>query len=110
MLTPSSIALIEPAIADYPVSSIRELTDHFQTFHREGVSGRLDLSLSDDPEPIWSFFFRFGQLIWIVGEFHPFRRWNRQLSQYCPQLAMSSAQQNTARPQNWDYIAILNDM
>lgn len=107
MLTPSSVASIEPAIAAYPVNSVRELTDHFQTCHRKGISGRLDLSLSDHPQPMWSFFFRFGQLIWGVGELHPFRRWNRQLSHYCPQFAIRSAQQNTALPQNWDYKSLV---
>ncbi|MGV0028790.1 response regulator [Phormidesmis priestleyi] len=108
MFTPSSVRSIEPAIAAYKVNSTRDLADHFQICSRKGLSGRLDVSVHSSSEPIWSFFFHLGQLIWGVGELHPFRRWNRQLSQYCPDLAVSSMQQNTAHPHNWNYKALVS--
>lgn len=106
MFTLSCVGSTEPAIAAYTISNVRDLAGHFQLCSRKGISGRLDLSLLDHStpnrsKPMWSFFFRFGQLTWSVGELHPLRRWNRQLSQYCPDLALT--QQNTAPPQNWDY-------
>jgi CheY-like chemotaxis protein len=103
MFTPSSVSPIEPTLTTYKVSSTHDLAAQFQICSREKRSGRLDVSVLNRSEPMWSFFFHLGQLIWGVGELHPLRRWNRQLSQYCPDLAVSSTQQNTARPQNWNY-------
>ncbi len=102
MFTPSSIRSIEPAIAAYSVNGTRDLANHFQVCSRAELSGRLDLNVLNHSELMWSFFFHLGQLIWSVGELHPFRRWNRQLSQYCPNLVIS-LEQTTACPPSWSY-------
>lgn len=90
MLTPPFVKSSGAVIADYKISTTHDLASHFQTFSDRRLSGRLDLSLVNDPKPMWSFFFRFGQLVWSLGELHPFRRWNRQLAQYCPQFSVNS--------------------
>jgi CheY-like chemotaxis protein len=102
MFTPSSVQ-VEPAIATYPVVTANALAAHIRICSQGKVSGQLDLSIPGRPELMWSLFFHGGRLIWATGEMHPLRRWNRQLLQYCPSLAAHGFQQNTARPQNWDY-------
>jgi CheY-like chemotaxis protein len=108
MFTPSSVRPSEPAIATYKVKSTSDLASHFQHCGQKQFSGRADLAALDSQEPTWSFFFHLGHLVWSVGELHPFRRWNRQLSQYCPHLAVNSPQDSTARPPNWDYESLVN--
>lgn len=98
MFTPSSVKTIEPAISTYTLNSARDLAHHFQTCSHKRLSGRLDFSVLNGSEPMWSFFFHLGQLVWGVGEQHPIRRWNRQMLQYCPDLAMSSTSQPTVSP------------
>lgn len=109
MSTPACVGSVQPAIAAYTVRNVRDLAGHFQLCNREGISGRLDLSLLDRStpnrsKPMWSFFFQFGQLLWSAGELHPLRRWNRQFSQYCPELALT---QQSVRPR-WDYGALVS--
>ncbi|WP_414526816.1 response regulator [Nodularia chucula] len=34
----------------------------------------------------WTFFYRLGRIVWAQGGSHPFRRWRRNMAQYCPQI------------------------
>lgn len=87
----------------YTIRSVRDLKDHFLACSRNQLSGRLDLSIGNDPQPRWSFFLRFGRFVWSSSELHSLRRWNRQLLQYCPQLATSSFLQFLHCPHPRDY-------
>jgi two-component system, chemotaxis family, response regulator PixG len=108
MFTPSSVRSIAPPIATYKVENASELARHIQICSREKISGRLDVSVSGTQAPLWSLFFHAGYLTWMAGELHPLRRWNRQLSQHCPHLAV--ADQATERPPNWDYGALVKQV
>ena len=88
MLTQLSISLIEPTAASYQIGSIDELKRQIQACSQTHVTGRLNLSVQAAQVPQWSLFFRMGYLIWGTSEVHPIRRWCRQLSQHCPQLAI----------------------
>ncbi|MBE9013826.1 response regulator [Pseudanabaenaceae cyanobacterium LEGE 13415] len=110
MITPPFLESSGAAIANYKISNTLDLASHFQTCSQRRMSGRLDLSLSDDPKPMWSFFFRLGQLVWSVGELHPFRRWNRQLAQYCPQLSVNSLPQHSIQSDAWNSEALVELM
>lgn len=87
----------------YKIGNTSDLAHHFQVCSRMEISGRLDLSVANDPKLMWSFYLHLGQLIWSVGGLHPIRRWHRQLSQYCPQLTVSSLPQTTICPCDWSY-------
>ncbi|KAM3103460.1 response regulator [Phormidesmis sp. 146-12] len=101
---------IEPPIATYKVETTDELARHIQIFTREKISGRLDLSAPNSEGAMWSLFFRLGCLTWSAGEMHPLRRWNRQLYQHCPHLVADSFEQQTGRPQHWDYKSLINQV
>ncbi len=106
MLTPSSVRSIEPPVATYEVISTEQLAKHIQTCGQQKVTSRLDVKIQADSAPPWSLFFFQGHLAWCASEVHPLRRWNRQLFQYCPQLANGDEFQGTTRPQYWDYEAL----
>lgn len=36
----------------------------------------------------WAFYYRLGRIVWATGSDHPFRRWRRNIAQYCPDLDM----------------------
>ncbi|MFM7407299.1 MAG: response regulator [Cuspidothrix sp.] len=36
----------------------------------------------------WAFYYRLGRIVWATGSDHPFRRWRRNIAQYCPELDM----------------------
>jgi two-component system, chemotaxis family, response regulator PixG len=107
LLTPSSIRLIEPALATYKITNLDDLAKHVQICSQEQFTGRLDLNTQSAQNPQWSLFFRLGHLAWSAGEMHPTRRWNRQLFQHCPQLAISSAQRGANQLQCSDYEALI---
>jgi CheY-like chemotaxis protein len=47
-------------------------------------NGRLEIKTLQGHK--WSLYFHLGHLIGDTGGIHPVRRWQRQLSQYCPQI------------------------
>jgi len=38
---------------------------------------------------IWSLYFRLGRIVWATGGKHPYRRWRRQITRYCPNIKPS---------------------
>ncbi|MGG6268721.1 response regulator [Leptolyngbya sp. AN03gr2] len=108
MITPPFVGSSGAAIAHYHISGLHDLAQHFQTCRNRQISGRLDLSILDDPEPTWSFFFRLGQIVWSIGELHPLRRWHRQLAHYCPQLAANSLPQTLVGSEQWNGESLIN--
>ncbi|MCX7595170.1 MAG: response regulator [Fischerella sp.] len=53
----------------------------------------------------WNFYYQSGQIVWATGGTHPFRRWRRQMAQYCPEIDLENMQ---LRSQDvsidyWDY-------
>lgn len=52
-------------------------------------TGRLDVQIENGQT--WSLYLYMGRLIWATGGPHPLRRWLRYLTQYCPQVALRTA-------------------
>ncbi len=64
--------------------------------------GRLDVK--DPKGHQWSLYFDLGHLVGDAGGVHPFRRWCRQLSHYCPQLGINADSiQGRMVDRWWDY-------
>jgi CheY-like chemotaxis protein len=110
MLTPSSVKVIEPALAAYKVRDNDDLAQHLQSCSQQQLSVRLDIRIQDYPIPQWSLFFHLGRLVWAASEIHPVRRWNRQLLQYCPHLVTSSIHKrlNQYHHKYWDYDCLMD--
>ncbi|TVP63867.1 MAG: response regulator [Nodularia sp. (in: Bacteria)] len=53
----------------------------------------------------WTFFYRLGRIVWAEGGSHPFRRWRRNMAQYCPQIDIDklNLRREDIEINNWDY-------
>ncbi|HEY9652719.1 MAG TPA: response regulator, partial [Coleofasciculaceae cyanobacterium] len=87
MLTPSFVSSIEPPTAIHEVVTTDELAKRIQACSQGKFTGRLDLLIQDAKGQQWSLYFHQGGLIWGTSDIHPNRRWYRQLTLHCPQLA-----------------------
>jgi len=80
----------------------KDLIEQFKTCTTNQYSGKLDINSSKTK---WSLYYRFGRIIWATGGIHPFRRWRRKVSQYCPQIKVNEIklEQNKITDELWDY-------
>lgn len=53
----------------------------------------------------WTFYYRFGRIIWATGGIHPFRRWFRQIAQHCLGVDSNKIRltANDLEVEYWDY-------
>ncbi|WP_414563764.1 MULTISPECIES: response regulator [unclassified Anabaena] len=53
----------------------------------------------------WVFYYRLGRIVWATGGTHPFRRWRRQMAQYCPHIDVGKLQlrRQDISMDYWDY-------
>ncbi|YAF98431.1 MAG: response regulator [Nodularia sp. CChRGM 3473] len=53
----------------------------------------------------WTFYYRLGRMVWATGGTHPFRRWRRNMAQYCPQIDVDKMQLRSydISIDYWDY-------
>lgn len=77
-------------MATQEVVTTAELAKQILACSEQGFTGQLDLAIKEPKSQRWSLYFRQGCLIWGADEIHPIRRLMRQLSMYCPQLAIDS--------------------
>lgn len=80
----------------------KDLIEQFKTCTTNQYSGKLNINSSTTK---WSLYFRFGRIIWATGGIHPFRRWRRKVSQYCPQIEIEEIKLEPIQLANelWDY-------
>lgn len=62
------------------------LFNEFKTCTQFQYNGKLNIKSSKDHE--WTFYYRLGRIVWATGGTHPFRRWRRQMTQYCPHIEL----------------------
>ncbi|MFM2060653.1 MAG: hypothetical protein RLZZ507_323 [Cyanobacteriota bacterium] len=60
------------------------LLNEFKTCTQLQYNGRLNIKSSKGRQ--WAFYYRLGRIVWATGGTHPFRRWRRQMAQYCPDI------------------------
>ena len=92
MLKPPFINLIDQNIEIYEIINIDDLAQQIRSSATKGLTGKLDLQVKNQPNQQWSLFFNSGNLIGCSSNTHPRRRWCRQLSGHCPQLALYTGQ------------------
>ncbi|PAX51019.1 response regulator [Brunnivagina elsteri] len=79
------------------------LLDEFKTCTLLQYSGKLDIKTAKGQR--WTFYYRLGRMVWATGGTHPFRRWRRHMSQYCPEVDINKIQlrREDAKVDSWDY-------
>lgn len=69
-------------------------------------TGRLDIKTDQGRE--WRLYFYLSKLVWADGGYHPYRLWQRLLSQYCPNLDQNKINLEEAKHfECWSYYAII---
>jgi len=84
------------------IFTYQDLIEQFKTCTKNQYSGQLDVNASKYK---WSLYYRFGRIIWATGGVHPFRRWRRKVSQYCPQIKIDNIALEPVQLNDelWDY-------
>lgn len=85
----------------------KHLLDEFQACTQIRYSGKLAIKSSQESH--WSFYYRFGRIIWATGGNHPCRRWYRQMIYYCPDVDISKIRIRAVdlALEHWDYQSII---
>jgi two-component system, chemotaxis family, response regulator PixG len=63
------------------------------------------LNIKNDKGKEWTFFYRLGRIVWATGGTHPFRRWRRNMAQYCPHIELEhlNLRREDIEINYWDY-------
>ncbi|OUL21625.1 response regulator [Nostoc sp. 106C] len=79
------------------------LLNEFKTCTQLQYNGQLNIKSSKGHQ--WIFYYRLGRIVWAAGGIHPFRRWRRQMAQYCPQIEVDKIRLSPEDISNdyWDY-------
>ncbi|BAZ13818.1 response regulator receiver protein [Calothrix sp. NIES-4071] len=80
--------------------------DEFKTCARLQFNGKLDIHSCKGYK--FSFYYRLGRIVWATGAAHPFRRWKRQMSQYCPEININTIQLRASDTtvEHWGYTVL----
>ncbi|BAZ07345.1 response regulator [Calothrix sp. NIES-3974] len=79
------------------------LIEEFKVCTRLQYSGKLDIRTAKGDR--WAFYYRLGRIVWATGGKHPFRRWRRNMAQFCPDIDVEKIQlqPSDAEIDYWDY-------
>ncbi len=76
--------------------------NHLVTLTPGQFNGRLEVNNSKGQK--WQLYFQGSKLIWADGGWHPWRRWRRNLSQFCPHLSPDNLRfRKGDECENWQY-------
>lgn len=77
--------------------------NEFKTCTQLQYNGHLNIKSSKGHQ--WNFYYRLGRIVWATGGTHPFRRWRRQMAQYCPHIDVDKLQlrKQDISMDYWDY-------
>ncbi|MGJ5675946.1 MAG: response regulator [Nostochopsis sp.] len=84
-------------------SSFSQLIHEFSNCIQSQYNG--ELKIKNINGKVYNFYYRLGRIVWATGGEHPFRRWRRQMEQYCPQIddAQVRSQLMDLSIDYWDY-------
>ncbi|HYW21873.1 MAG TPA: response regulator [Nodularia sp. (in: cyanobacteria)] len=80
------------------------ILDEFKTCTQLQYNGCLKVISTKGHQ--WTFFYRLGRIVWAEGGSHPFRRWQRNIAQYCPQIDINKLnlrRREDVEINHWDY-------
>lgn len=79
------------------------LLDEFKTCTRLQFNGKLEIQSCKGNK--FCFYYRLGRIVWATATKHSFRRWKRQMSQYCPQINLGTIRPNAQdiEVEHWEY-------
>jgi two-component system, chemotaxis family, response regulator PixG len=66
------------------VKEVQNLFNEFKKCTQLQYNGQLNIKSEKGRK--WSFYYRLGRIVWATGSDHPFRRWRRNMIQYCPDI------------------------
>ncbi|WP_026732345.1 response regulator [Fischerella sp. PCC 9605] len=80
-----------------------KLMNEFKHYTELKYSGKLLIKSTKGSK--WNFYYQSGQIVWATGGTHPFRRWRRQMAQYCPEIDLDNMQlcSQDVSIDYWDY-------
>lgn len=81
-----------------------ELIGQIQSIIQSQLNGRIYLR---SPQENWHLDFRVGRLVWASGGSHRFRRWQRSLKRFCPELSPTKVRLREKEIfDHWEYLAL----
>lgn len=113
--TPANMALANTTLANTTraekiilMAEGAEMSDlilEIQSIIQTQLNGRL--YVHGQSGETWSLDFRVGRLVWASGGQHRFRRWQRSLRRFCPDLSPSSVQlREQGIFEHWEFLAL----
>jgi two-component system, chemotaxis family, response regulator PixG len=66
------------------LKQVQNLFNEFKKSTQLQYNGQLNIQSEKGRK--WSFYYRLGRIVWATGSDHPFRRWRRNMAQYCPDI------------------------
>lgn len=92
----------------YQLVKLDQLAKELRILSDDQYSGKLDIKNSQGMT--WSFYYYLGEIIWVTGGIHPYRRWLRNIAQNCPQIDMNSLKYHAEDIliDYWDYLILEN--
>ncbi len=71
-------------------------------------TGKLEIKSRNQQK--WSFYYRFGRIIWATGGEHPHRRWRRLMMKYCPHINLDKLKLTAEEVifEYWDYQLLIS--
>lgn len=85
-------------------ASPAELISQIQAIIQSQLNGRIYIRSATES---WHLDFRVGRLVWASGGHHRFRRWQRSLKRFCPDLSPTQVQLREKELfDHWEYLAL----
>ncbi|HYW21952.1 MAG TPA: response regulator [Nodularia sp. (in: cyanobacteria)] len=85
------------------LSRSNNILDEFKTCTELQYNGYLNIRSPKGNH--WTFYYRLGRIVWATGGTHPFRRWRRNMAQYCPHIDVDklNLRKEDIEISHWDY-------
>ena len=80
------------------LSNSHDLLEQLRFVSQKRISGQLIFKIRGNHLQQWSLYFHLGRLTWATDQRHPVRRWYRQLTLHCPELAIEPIDQPRNSP------------
>ncbi|MEA5579786.1 response regulator [Nodularia harveyana UHCC-0300] len=90
-------------MTDNEVMISNNILDEFKNCTELQYNGYLNIKSHKGNQ--WTFYYRLGRIVWGTGGTHPFRRWRRNMAQYCPQIDIDklNLRREDIELNYWDY-------